>query len=189
MRARRVHRAIHPLAVAVIAALLLVLPAAAAARPPDVAGSAAGIPASPTGGGAGAPRWPWPIAPPIVVGGSFVAPATPYAAGHRGIDLTLGRAVEVRAPANGVVTFSGVVVDRPVVTLAVGDELMVSFEPLESTVARDQRVARGQVIGQVAEGGHCGATCLHVGVRFRGAYVSPLLFFDRVPRAVLLPLD
>ena len=94
----------------------------------------------------------------------------------------------MRSPADGVVTFAGVVVDRPVLTLDVGDDLLVSFEPLEAAVVMGQGVARGEVIGRVSQGGHCGAECLHVGVRLRGAYISPLLFFDRVPRAVLLPL-
>ena len=135
------------------------------------------------------PRWPWPVAPPIVVGRGFVAPATPYSAGHRGIDLTVDPGTEVHSPADGVVTFAGVVVDRPVLTIDVGGDVLVSFEPLEAAVARGDLVARGELVGHLAAGGHCGSSCLHVGVRVRGAYVSPMLFFDRVPRAVLLPLE
>jgi murein DD-endopeptidase MepM/ murein hydrolase activator NlpD len=177
----------HSGAHAVLLAITLGLPSAAAARAP-------GDPESPATSGFAAapspdPRWPWPIAPPIVVGRSFIAPATPYTAGHRGIDLTVGSEVDVRSPADGVVTFAGVVVDRPVLTIDVGDDLLVSFEPLEPLVVKGDRVARGEVVGRVAEGGHCNSECLHVGVRLRGAYISPLLFFDRVPRAVLLPLD
>ena len=173
-------------AVAVLMVPALGLPSAAAARAPDAPGSP--DIARPAEAPSAAGSWPWPIAPPIVVGRSFIAPATPYSSGHRGIDLTVATGTDVRSPADGVVTFSGVVVDRPVLTIDVGDDLLVSFEPLEAVVARDGRVARGEVVGRVAQGGHCSTECLHVGVRLRGAYVSPLLFFDRVPRAVLLPM-
>jgi septal ring factor EnvC (AmiA/AmiB activator) len=124
-----------------------------------------------------------------VVARAFEAPPTPYAAGHRGIDLTTAPGAEVRSPADGVVTFSGIVVDRSVLTIDVGGDLLVSFEPIVGVGTRDDSVAKGELLGRVAEGGHCGSHCLHVGVRLRGAYISPMLFFDRVPRAVLLPLE
>ena len=164
----------------------------AAARGPGVPGSPA-VPlvaaAAAETAAAETSRWPWPIAPPILVSRGFLAPATPYSSGHRGIDLPVGLGADVRAPADAVVSFAGVVVDRPVLTLDVGDDVLVSFEPLEAVAGMGDRVARGQVVGHVSVGGHCGSECLHIGVRLRGAYVSPLLFFDRVPRAVLLPLS
>ena len=175
-------------AVAVLTALALALPSATAAVAADVRSHHAIRSAMTVSTVRADARWPWPIAPPIVVGHPFVAPATAYSAGHRGIDLTVLPGAEVRSPADGTVTFAGVVVDRPVLTLDVGNGLLVSFEPLESVVAKGDRVARSEVIGRVADGGHCAAGCLHVGVRLRGAYISPLLLFDRVPRAVLLPL-
>jgi hypothetical protein len=46
-------------------------------------------------------------------------------------------------------------------------------------------VSRGSVLGRVDFGPHC--RCLHVGVRWRGMYVNPLLVFGEVPRAILLP--
>ena len=46
----------------------------------------------------------------------------------------------------------------------------------------------GAVIGTAGAGGHCSGSCVHVGVRVDGQYVSPLLFFGGVPPAVLLPL-
>ncbi len=134
----------------------------------------------------GAP-WAWPLAPVTVVA-PYAAPATPYGAGHRGIDLRSSPGVPVSAPADGVVWFAGVVVDRPVVTIDHGDGVLSSYEPLASTLRAGDSVQRGAVIGSTAEGGHCASVCLHVGVRIDGEYVSPLLFFSRVPRAVLLPL-
>lgn len=117
----------------------------------------------------------------------FEAPATPYATGHRGIDLPATEGTPVFAPADGTVYFAGYVVDRPVLTLEHGDYL-ASFEPVEATVSPGQAVVTGETVGTVGRGEHC-AGCLHFGVRYRGEYVSPLLLLGGVPRAVLLPQD
>ncbi|MGN7800918.1 murein hydrolase activator EnvC family protein [Leifsonia sp. 22587] len=130
--------------------------------------------------------WSWPV-DPHAVSGPYAAPATRYAAGHRGIDLEASSGVVVSAPADAVVRFSGVVVDRPVLTLDHGGVLS-SYEPVASELVPGTSVARGAIVGTVAAGGHCAEACLHVGVRVDGEYVSPLLFFARVPPAVLLPL-
>ena len=134
------------------------------------------------------PRWRWPVAPPRIVK-PWVAPAGPYAAGHRGIDLVAAPGTAVAAPAAGEVIFAGVVVDRPVVTVRVGENVLVSLEPVDADVARGASVAAGEQLGKVGHGGHCDGACVHLGVRVDGAYVSPLLFFATVPPAVLLRLD
>lgn len=136
-----------------------------------------------------APRWSWPVPAPRVVA-AYAAPASRYTAGHRGIDLTAAPGDSVTAPADATVHFAGIVVDRPVLTLDHGDGVLSSFEPLSAAagLTAGQPVARGAPLGAVGEGAHCSGTCLHVGVRIDGEYVSPLLYFDRVPRSVLLPL-
>jgi murein DD-endopeptidase MepM/ murein hydrolase activator NlpD len=140
------------------------------------------------------PRWQWPVRPAAVTRG-FEAPPTLYAAGHRGIDLAAAAGALVTAPADGTVRFVGAVAGRPVVTLDHGGGVLSTYEPVAANVSTTSptllvgaTVRAGEPIGVVATGGHCEARCLHVGVRIDGAYVSPLLFFDRVPRAVLLPL-
>ncbi len=131
--------------------------------------------------------WSWPVpSPPIVA--AFAAPSTAYSAGHRGIDLGVVAGSAVSAPDDAVVRFSGVVVDRPVVTLDHGGGVLSSYEPVEGLLPVGAPVARGAVVGTVAAGGHCDGACLHVGVRVDGQYVSPLLYFGGVPPAVLLPL-
>ncbi len=133
-------------------------------------------------------RWQWPVTPPRIVQ-AYAAPPSPYAAGHRGIDLVAAPGTVVVAPSDATVHFAGVVVDRPVLTLDHGSGVLSSYEPLlaEGVKAGDA-VTRGSPLGVVGTGAHCSNSCLHVGVRIDGDYVSPLLFFDRVPQSVLLPL-
>lgn len=144
--------------------------------------------ASPAAGAAHSPAsgWSWPIEPPRMVVGPYVAPATPYGAGHRGIDLRSSAGAAVYAPADGVVYFAGVVVDRPVLSLRHSGGLMSSFEPVDSTLVPGAIVHRGDRIGTLLPG-HCTSPCLHFGVRLYGQYVSPLKYLGGIPRSVLLP--
>ena len=131
--------------------------------------------------------WLWPVAAPHAVARPYLAPATPYSAGHRGVDLASAAGATVLAPADGVVRFSGWVVDRPVLSVTHADGVVSSYEPVESTLAEGDVVHRGDLIGTLLAG-HCRAPCLHLGVRIDGEYVSPLLFLGGQPRAVLLPV-
>ena len=138
-----------------------------------------------------APAWSWPTASHAVVRG-FEAPATPYAAGHRGVDVAAGEGEAVRAVDDGVVAFAGTVVDRGVVAI---DHAGVrsSVEPVDPAVHAGDAVRRGEVIGHLAEGGPHPPGVLHLGARVRSgdgwAYVSPLLWLGGATRAVLLPLS
>ena len=129
--------------------------------------------------------WLWPIEAPHAIIRPFIAPATPYSAGHRGIDIAADD-TEVRAPADGVVHFAGVVVDRPVLSIRHGDGVITSYEPIETDLATGDTVSRGDPIGRVIPG-HCASVCLHFGVRLDGQYLSPLVYLAGIDRAVLLP--
>ena len=154
-------------------------------------GSAAAIPVA----AAGVPRaaavstgaaWVWPVSPAVVVA-PFRAPPHRYGAGHRGIDLEAPVAGDVRSPADGVIAFAGVVVDRPLVTIDHGDGLVTTLEPVLALFPPGTSVHAGTVIGTVDLGGHAAADTIHFGVRRDGEYVNPLLLYGGVPRAVLLP--
>lgn len=136
------------------------------------------------------PPWSWPITPPPAVLRPFKPPPRPWLAGHRGVDLAGPPGTEVRSPAAGTVVFAGWVVDRPVLTVDLGQGLLSSFEPLDSSRRPGEAVGSGEVLGTVpaAGSGHCPeAACLHWGVRLNGTYVNPLDFVtDRRP-SVLLP--
>ena len=163
------------------------LSAAAAAAERSEAAAAADVAfdvSPPLTGGAGS--WQWPVVGDHRIVRPFVAPATKYSAGHRGIDIEALPSGEVVSPAYGIVHFAGVVVDRPVVSIRHPDGVISSFEPVLSALAEGTAVARGSPIG-IAGAGHCEVSCIHVGVRVYGEYVSPLVYLGSVPRAVLLP--
>jgi len=142
--------------------------------------------------------WSWPVSGAHALARPYAAPAGPYGAGHRGIDIRapLGGdvgpgvgaevGVQVLAPADGVVHFVGFVVDRPVLSIEHAGGVLSSFEPVESSLVVGDRVTRGEVIGTLLPG-HCVSPCLHLGVRVDGEYVNPLLFLGGVGWSVLYP--
>lgn len=132
--------------------------------------------------------WSWPTAPPHRIVAGFVAPLTAYSSGHRGIDLLAAAGTPVLAPEDGVVSFVGLVVDRPVISISQGGGVISSLEPVQAVVALGDHVTKGQQLGFVATNGHCTNVCLHFGVRRDGLYVSPLNYLGGVQRAVLLPV-
>lgn len=130
--------------------------------------------------------WHPPLGLPFRVSTPYRAPPTPYAAGHRGIDFPAAAGDGVLAPVSGTVSFVGVVVDRPVLSIRVDLRTVVSLEPVEAPgLVEGDAVVRGRPLGAVASGGHCDAVCVHLGVRIDGAYVNPMGFF--VEKPVLLP--
>lgn len=133
--------------------------------------------------------WQWPLAPRPPVLRGFDPPPKPWLSGHRGVDLGFAAAgAPVTSPAAGTVSFAGIVVDRPVITIDHGGGLRSSFEPVESTLAVGAAVTAGQVVG-TALPGHCpAALCLHWGVRDGEEYVNPLQFVLDLRPSILLPL-
>ena len=131
------------------------------------------------------PPWQWPVDAPHTIVRQFIAPESPYASGHRGIDIDAPGGT-VYAPTDGVVHFAGTVVDRPVLSLEHPGGVITSYEPVVTSLAAGDHVERGDPIGTVIAG-HCAAPCLHFGVRVRGEYISPLVWLGGIERAVLLP--
>ncbi|GGE86592.1 M23 family metallopeptidase [Mycetocola zhadangensis] len=132
--------------------------------------------------------WTWPIVASRAVLRHFEAPATAYSAGHRGVDLLAPVGSQVIAPADGVVSFAGRVVDRPLLSITSAGGLVSSIEPVEASVSEGDLVTAGDVVGIVAVGGHCSDICAHFGVRLYGEYVNPIALLETVPRAILLPV-
>lgn len=137
------------------------------------------------------PGWDWPLAPRPAVVRSFDPPARPWLSGHRGVDLGSAQGAAVSAPEAGTVSFSGWIVDRPVITIDHGSGLRSSFEPVEGLLPVGAAVAKGEQFGALAApgaAGHCGdRMCLHWGVRRGDDYVDPLAFIEDRRPSVLLP--
>ncbi|MCB5281603.1 MULTISPECIES: peptidoglycan DD-metalloendopeptidase family protein [unclassified Arthrobacter] len=185
---RRMHRA------ALIAVVLAISPAAAAAVPGPAGGPAGGGPSGggPSGGGPGvATGWSWPLHPAPAVLRGFDPPAKPWLGGHRGVDLQATDAgAPVTSPAAGRVSFVGIVVDRPVITVDHGNGIRSSFEAVRSDLKDGAAVAEGAVLGWI-QPGHCTpGPCIHWGVRRADSYLNPLAFVtDLRPSVLLPPLD
>ncbi|MBD0735874.1 hypothetical protein BGM09_22530 [Streptomyces sp. CBMA29] len=109
---------------------------------------------------------------------AFEPPATPYAAGHRGVDLRAGPGSVVRAAAPGEVTFAGKVAGTDVVVLRLDRpdaSLRVTYEPVRGTVAVGTRLAAGEPLGVVTGSPvHCSPGCLHWGLLRGDVYLDPL---------------
>lgn len=118
--------------------------------------------------------WQWPLP-----GGRDVIrdfePHSPFGPGHRGVDLPAAPGTPVSAVADGVISFTGIVAGRPVLTVAhLRGTLRSTVEPVEALVSAGDAVRRGQVIGIVGTGGHCSQICLHLGMRQGDRYLNPL---------------
>lgn len=132
-------------------------------------------------------RWYPPVGFTLHVLRAFDPPAHRFAAGHRGFDLAAQVGSSVIAPTSGTVTFAGRVVDRDVVSVRVDQATVVSLEPVTSGLSAGDAVAGGDLLGVVSLGGHCDASCVHLGVRVDDEYVNPMRFFRDKPR--LLPWE
>jgi murein DD-endopeptidase MepM/ murein hydrolase activator NlpD len=124
---------------------------------------------------------------------NYRQPETPYGKGHRGVDYSVRLGQAVFAPDDGRVHFVGEVVNRPLISLNHGGNLLSAFEPVCSTLLVGQRVSRGALIGEVCEGNetyqaHCQSRCLHFSARLNGEYLSPLWLTGELQGSRLLPL-
>ena len=160
-----------PLLVALLVALLVV-------PSPAPAGAAEEVPVG-----------TWPLRPEPAVVHLFAPPPTPYAAGHRGVDLAASPGQQVRAALPGTVTFAGSIAGRGVVVVDHGGT-RTTYEPVDATVGVGTQVRGGAPVGRVRPGpaSHCfPATCLHWGWIAGETYLDPLLLVGAGP-VRLLPL-
>lgn len=177
----------------VVVALLALLPPTAGGpltAPASPRLAAAAVP--PTGTG-----WRPPLQGRLRVTRGFAPPASPYAAGSRGVDLAAGAGAVVGAAGPGRVVFAGQVAGRTVVSVLHPGGLRTTYEPLAGlSVRAGQEVAAGQRLGLLSAGraGCPVAACLHWGVRrdagraaAQRTYLDPLLLLGLGPPR-LLPL-
>ena len=138
------------------------------------------------------PRGRWPLVPEPDVVRPFEPPPSPYAAGHRGVDLAGAPGQAVLAALPGTVGFAGSIGGKPVVTVVHGGR-RTTYEPVVASVAAGDVVAAGAVLGRLTvTDSHCfPAACLHWGlIEGRGddqVYLDPLTLVGGGP-VRLLPL-
>jgi murein DD-endopeptidase MepM/ murein hydrolase activator NlpD len=138
-----------------------------------------GVSPGPSRAAAGSGTWAWPVVGPVIR--PFDPPDSPYGSGHRGIDIAAPLGSPVRAPAPGIVSFSGKVGGHVFVSVDHGGGLVSTYSWLSaSLVHKGDSVASGSVLA-LSGPGHEGVlpSHLHFGVKLNGEYVDPL--------SVLLP--
>ncbi len=111
----------------------------------------------------------WPVVAPVL--DPFRAPASPYAAGNRGVELDVTPGTAVEAAADGTVTYAGSVAGTLYVTVQHADRVRTTYGGLAALA-----VARGQVVEQGRLLGTAGGP-LHVSARIGEAYVDPEVLF------------
>jgi murein DD-endopeptidase MepM/ murein hydrolase activator NlpD len=137
----------------------------------------------------GRTRYRPPLAGLMSVLHRFERPATPYAAGHRGVDLAAASGQLVLAARGGRVQFAGPVAGRGVVVIAHSDGIRTEYEPVSAVVHAGDTVQTGQLIGRIL-GTHdmCRpASCLHWGARRGDLYINPMLLLNPLGPVRLLP--
>jgi hypothetical protein len=124
--------------------------------------------------------------PPVdaPVADPFRPPAEPYGPGNRGLEYATEAGTDVRAAADGVVTFAGLVAGTRHVTVRHVDGLRTTYSFLDRIdVVVGQQLHQGDLVGTTV--GH-----LHLGARLGDAYLDPAeLFGDAPARAHLVPFD
>ncbi|NMM24968.1 MAG: M23 family metallopeptidase [Phycicoccus sp.] len=131
----------------------------------------------------------WPLAPRPAVLRQYEQPRTQWSSGHRGVDLSAAVGQVVVSAGDGVVSFSGVIAGRGVITVRHSGGLRTTYEPVDQRVASGTVVHRGGPIGTLSSAaGHCAPiTCLHWGAIVGKHYRDPLSLLG-LGRPILLPL-
>ncbi|MDT9699732.1 M23 family metallopeptidase [Streptomyces sp. P17] len=131
----------------------------------------------------------WPVPGPTVLRG-WEPPPTPYARGHRGVDLAAPAGTPVRAVTAGRVLFAGQVAGRGVLSIELKNTgappLRTTYEPIDPEVTKGDEVRAGQVVGTASgPASHCAAACVHWGLLRDDTYLNPLSLLNRGPSRLL----
>lgn len=118
-------------------------------------------------------RMVWPVKNVNIIK-DFDAPAKPWLAGHRGVDLQAEEGTELYAPSDGIINFAGLVAGKSVVTIKHG-VLSSTFEPAYTDLPVGTVVRKGQFFGYVTVGSdHCDNLCIQWGLKRRNrTYANP----------------
>lgn len=143
----------------------------------------------------GESSWRLPFETPHRLVRQYLQPASDYSAGHRGVDYAVTKDDIIVAPSDGVVSFAGRLVNRPVLTLNHTGGLKAEFEPACTTLAVGDFILAGDPIGTACPADvdyvqHCpDSMCLHFSMRLNGKYLSPLALIGGLNPSRLLTYD
>ena len=132
----------------------------------------------------------WPVVGPVIR--PFEGPESPYAAGHRGIDIGAAFGSTVAASADGVVAFAGSVAGSRFVSIDHADGIRNTNSWLSAIRVRaGVRVSRGDPIAASGHGHpEVDRPHLHFGARRGEVYLDPRVLLGVGPATVhLAPLD
>lgn len=137
--------------------------------------------------------WRVPIERPVLVH-EFRQPSADWSAGHRGVDYFATENQPVFAAHSGTISFSGVVVNRSVMSIRHENGFISSYEPVCGQLPANTEVATGEAIGAVCGSAdyqsHCGLNlCLHFSLRSPNGYLSPLIAIGGLSPSRLKPWD
>ncbi len=137
--------------------------------------------------------WRVPLDQPVLVN-EFRQPNADWSAGHRGVDYLATDGQSVFASHSGFISFSGVVVNRSIVSIRHENGLISSFEPVCGDLPLNSKVTAGSIVGQVCGGpnypSHCGLKlCVHFSLRSPNGYLSPLVKIGGLSPSRLKPWD
>ncbi len=137
--------------------------------------------------------WRVPIDQPTLVH-EFRQPNADWSAGHRGVDYFATQNQPVFAAHTGTISFTGVVVNRSVVSIRHENGFISSYEPVCGQLQTKTQVATGESIGVVCSSAnyqsHCGLKlCLHFSLRSPNGYLSPLVVIGGLSPSRLKPWD
>src|SRR5205809_469145 len=126
--------------------------------------------------------WTWPADGPLLR--PFSLGSNPYLGGqHRGIDVSGAAGSEIRAPADGTITFAGTVPGGgKTVAIRTAEGYSVTLVHLGSiAVARGALIGEGSPVGSIGPTGTAafGEPYVYMGVRIASqpeGYLDPLLF-------------
>ena len=104
---------------------------------------------------------------------AFEAPQHSWSAGHRGTDLRAEPGTEIRAAAEGTVSWVGTINSVTSVTISHADGLRTTYQPIDPQIAKGDRVSAGQALGRLLPG-HGEPSSLHWGLLRGDDYLDPM---------------
>ena len=135
-------------------------------------------------------HWVMPVAVPALLVHQFRSPNSDYSSGHRGVDFAVTDGQYLMAPSAGTLVFTGMVAEKPVVSIQHPGGFRTTFEPACSSLPRGATVLAGQRFGSVCAKGyqsHCKPSlCLHFALKLGDQYLSPLALIGGLAPSVLV---